>query len=135
MWVYCSLAVKRVGCSFGPQPTQPTTNISGSFQLPGLACGAGKFWEKPMLLKLSPGIFDVAGGTPKVAVYAAAPFPNITHSILTKTEYNVARLLFQAFAHQNIRFLLFRKAILIGTNFAVRTPVVFQVVDSPFGIS
>ena len=37
MCVYCSSGVRCVGCSFGPQPTWPTTSMSGSFQWPGPA--------------------------------------------------------------------------------------------------
>ena len=37
MCVYCSFGVSRVGCRLGPQPTMPTTSMSGSFQCPGPA--------------------------------------------------------------------------------------------------
>ena len=37
MWVICSFGVSLVGCSDGPQPTLPTTSMSGSFQWPGPA--------------------------------------------------------------------------------------------------
>src|ERR1051325_9122953 len=38
-WRYCSSGFNLLGCGL-PQPTVPTTNMSGSFQFPGLAHGA-----------------------------------------------------------------------------------------------
>src|SRR5664279_5159376 len=53
MWVYCSSGVKRVKCSAGPQPTQPITSMSGSFQRPGADDDEHFPWLKPMDDKLS----------------------------------------------------------------------------------
>ena len=52
MWVYCSSGVSCVGCRVGPQPTQPTTSMSGSFQRPGPAYGAFSTCAKPISLML-----------------------------------------------------------------------------------
>src|SRR5271156_3858411 len=46
-WVYCSLCVRPVGCGW-PQPTSPTTSMSGSFQWPGPAKEAQRACWKPM---------------------------------------------------------------------------------------
>ena len=43
---------EAVGRTFGPQPTVPTTSMSGSFQALGPACGKSSAWPKPILLRL-----------------------------------------------------------------------------------
>src|SRR5206468_74339 len=48
MCVYCSSAFSRVGCRLGPQPTLPTTSMSGSFQCPGEANCSCPAWRKPI---------------------------------------------------------------------------------------
>src|SRR2546422_6377975 len=50
--VICSLGVSRVGWIFGPQPTLPTTSMSGSFQCPGPAYFSCPLSLKPILDKL-----------------------------------------------------------------------------------
>ena len=72
MCVYCSSGVKFVGCGV-PQPTWPTTSMSGSFQWPGLENGTHLSWPNPFLLiesqlsRMSPvmrqqlAIFDSSG--------------------------------------------------------------------------
>ncbi len=47
MCVTCSFGVSFVGCG-RPQPTSPTTSMSGSFQWPGPANFSWPFWLKPM---------------------------------------------------------------------------------------
>src|SRR4029079_8599012 len=50
MCVYCSSGVRPVGCNLGPQPTMPTTSMSGSFQCPGPANLAHLSSPNPLLL-------------------------------------------------------------------------------------
>src|SRR5438046_2919519 len=59
MWVSCSFGFKWVGWMFGPQPSRPTTSISGSFQWPGTGRGVDA--------QLQPFAVDVVRKRPHVS--------------------------------------------------------------------
>ncbi len=104
----------------------------------------------------APGVGDVPGGAPAIAVHLAAPFPDVAHAILAKAENNVAFLLAQALAHERVGrdklrlpgarrletapvgggYGIIRRITPLLFHFGpVAAPVVFQIIETPVRVS
>src|ERR1035437_2585090 len=68
---------------------------------------------------------NITSGAPQVTNFGS-PFPGFASAPFADTEYNRMTSLFQHLAHQAVRFFLVLSI--------AAAPVVFQVIDPPFGI-
>src|SRR5579872_1963771 len=74
---------------------------------------------------------QIASRAPTVPFDRFAPFPNVPHSVLAKVEDQVAVLSPKDGAHEPIGLFKVRPAGVLG-DLSVRTPIVFEKVESPF---
>src|ERR1700743_1653167 len=81
-----------------------------------------------------PGVNNVAGCSPTVTANFACPVPAIAHTILAKAEHNIAVIFIKRSAHYLIWFFVIINCGFLWRDVAVRTPVVFQIVDAPVSV-
>ena len=134
MCVYCSLGVSPVGCRL-PQPTMPTTSMSGSFQWPGPAYFSWPFCAEADAGHAAPGVADVAGGAPAVAADLGAPLPHVAHAVLAEAVDDVAVDLVERLSHDEVRLLQLGQVGFGLGDLAVGAPVVLQIIEAPLGIT
>src|ERR1035437_9778225 len=77
-----------------------------------------------------PGVSNVTCSSPAIATNLFSPFPNISHTILAEAEHDIAINFIKCLTHDDIWFLLLIQSNSLR-NFAVRTPVIFNVIESP----
>jgi len=69
---------------------------------------------------------DAAGTAEEfIAANFRAPFPNISHSVLTKTKKNVTFIFLQCFLHHDVRLFKIFERWLLWCNISIRTPIIF----------
>ena len=83
----------------------------------------------------SPGIIYITGSSPAITANLAGPVPAIAHSVLAKTEHNIAAHLIQRSPHYLVWLFIIIQRWIFGRDIPIRTPVVFQVINAPVSIS
>src|SRR6185437_2513609 len=89
---------------------------------------------KPKIAHAFPAVVDIPRGSPALAAHSRPPGPHVAHPILAKTKDDIPRNTIEGGAHHDIRLLQSVETRFETGKIAVRTKVIFQIVDTPVTI-
>src|SRR6185437_9447678 len=89
---------------------------------------------KPNIAHAFPAVVDISRGSPAIAAHSRPPGPHVAHPILAITKDDIPRNTIEGGAHHDIRLLQSVETRFETGKIAVRTKVIFQIVDTPVTI-